>query len=121
MANNIPLIVFPVTDVESAKKFYTTFLGTEPYVADAYYVGYKLDDREVGLDPNGAAVISYIDVTDIAASLQSLQDAGAEVVMTPTEVGGGLLIAKVTFQGSTLGLRQETIEQVTPETAPEAI
>jgi predicted enzyme related to lactoylglutathione lyase len=107
MANNIQLIVFPVKDVDKAKKFYNKFLGTEPYVDSAYYVGYKIDDLEVGLDPNGKAVVSYIDVDDIEVSLKTLEDAGAEVVMGSKDVGRGLLIARVEIDGNVMGLRQQ--------------
>jgi predicted enzyme related to lactoylglutathione lyase len=107
MANSIQLIVYPVEDLDRAKNFYNTFLGTEPYVDGAYYVGYKLDDLEVGLDPNGKAVVSYIDVDDIEVSLEALKDAGAEVVMDSEDVGGGLLVAQVEVDGNVLGLRQQ--------------
>lgn len=107
MANNIPLVVFPVKDVDKSKKFFNTFLGTEPYVDGAYYVGYKIGDMEVGLDPNGSAVVSYIDVDDIEASLKTLQEAGATVTMEPKDVGGGLLVAQVTTEDNVLGLRQQ--------------
>jgi predicted enzyme related to lactoylglutathione lyase len=107
MAHNIPLIVFPVKDVEKAKSFFNTFLGTEPYADSPYYIGYKLDDREIGLDPNGTAVVTYIDTEDIEATLQSLTEAGGEVVKEITDVGGGLLVAQVTIEGNVLGLRQQ--------------
>ena len=107
MANNIPLIVYPVKDLEKAKRFYNTYLGAEPYVDGEYYVGYKLDDLEVGLDPNGTAVISYTDTDDIERSLQTMKDAGAEVVKEPSDVGGGLLVAQVKFEDSILGFRQK--------------
>jgi predicted enzyme related to lactoylglutathione lyase len=106
MANNISIIVYPAKDLEKAKKFFSTFLGTEPYVDGAYYVGYKLDGQEIGLDPNGTAVISYVEVDDIAASLQTLKEAGAEIVKDSTDVGGGLQIAQVEIDGTVLGLRQ---------------
>ena len=106
MANTIPLIVFPVKDVEKAKKFYSTYLGTEPYVDGDYYIGYKAGDIEVGLDPNGKTVVSYIDTDDIEASLGTLKGAGAEVVMDPKDVGGGLLVAQVELGGNVMGLRQ---------------
>ncbi|HSX17773.1 MAG TPA: hypothetical protein VLE51_00215 [Candidatus Saccharimonadales bacterium] len=107
MANNIPLIVFPVKDLDKSKKFYNTFLGTEPYVDGAYYIGYKVDNLEVGLDPNGKAVVSYIDTDDIEISLKTLKVAGAKVVMDSKDVGGGLLVAQVEVEGSILGLRQQ--------------
>jgi len=106
MANNISLIVYPATDLDKARKFFSTYLGTEPYVDGEYYVGYKLDDREVGLDPNGSAIVSYIDVDDIAASLKTLTEAGASIAKDSTDVGGGLLIAQVELDGNVLGLRQ---------------
>jgi predicted enzyme related to lactoylglutathione lyase len=107
MANNIHLIVYPTKDVNKAKTFFNTYLGTEPYVDGDYYVGYKLDDKEVGIDPNGTAVISYIDTDDIEANLKTLQDAGAEVVMQPKDVGGGLLVAQAKIEDNVLGLRQK--------------
>ena len=107
MANSIPLIVFPVKDLDKAKNFYTTFLGTEPYAESPYYVGYKVDDREVGLDPNGKAVVCYIDVDDIESRLKTFTDAGATIVMDSKDVGGGLLVAQVEVEGNVLGLRQQ--------------
>jgi len=106
MANNIPLIVYPVKDLAASKKFFTTYLRTEPYADGEWYVGYKLDGVEVGLDPNGTAVVSYIDVDDIEASLKTMQDAGGTVVMEPKDVGGGLMVAQVEIDGNVLGLRQ---------------
>ena len=107
MIKNIQHIVYPAKDLGKAKIFYTTFLGTEPYIDSAYYVGYKLDNMEVGLDPNATAVVSYIDVDDIEASLQTLKEVGAEVVKDSMDVGGGLLIAQVEVEGNVLGLRQQ--------------
>jgi predicted enzyme related to lactoylglutathione lyase len=106
MANNISLIVFPAKDLAESKAFFNTYLGTEPYADSEYYVGYKLDDREVGLDPNGSAVVCYIDTDDIEASLQALKDSGAEVVKESSDVGGGLLVAQVSIGGNVMGLRQ---------------
>jgi predicted enzyme related to lactoylglutathione lyase len=106
MAHNIQLIVFPVKDAEKAKTFYNTFLEVEPYVDSAYYVGYKVGDIEVGLDPNGKAVVSYIDTDDIEASLKTLKDTGAIIIMDPKDVGGGLLVAQVEIEGNVMGLRQ---------------
>jgi hypothetical protein len=52
MTQNIRVIVYPVKDIEKAKAFYEKFLDAEPYVASPYYVGYKVGNLEVGLDPN---------------------------------------------------------------------
>jgi predicted enzyme related to lactoylglutathione lyase len=106
VANAIPVIVYPAKDLDKTKKFFNVYLGTEPYADSEYYVGYKVDGCEVGLDPNGTAVISYIDVDDIEASLKTLKEAGAQVVKDSTDVGGGLLVAQVEVDGNVLGLRQ---------------
>jgi len=106
MANSIKLIVYPTKDVAATKRLLNTFLGTEPYVDGEWYVGYKVGDMEVGIDPNGKAVIAYTDTDDIQASLKSLTDAGATVAMEPKDVGGGLMVAQVELDGNILGLRQ---------------
>ncbi len=109
MANDIRLIVFPVKDADKAKTFYTAFLGVEPYVDGSYYVRYKVGDLEVGLDPNGQNVVSYIDVDDIRSSLNELEAAGAQLHMDAKNVGGSLLVAQVKdADGNILGLRQQS-------------
>ena len=95
MAQNIKLIVYPVKDIEKAKAFFGKFLDVEPYVESPYYVGYRVGDQEVGLDPNSKiGPIAYTDVKDIKSSLQTMVKVGAEVVQDVKEAGGGLLIAR---------------------------
>ena len=112
MAQNIKLIVYPVKDIEKAKAFYGKFLDAEPYVEGPYYVGYRVGDQEVGLDPNSKiGPIAYTDVKDIKSSLQTMVKVGAEVVQDVKEVGGGLLIAQVKdIDGNVVGLRQQSNE-----------
>lgn len=108
MTQSIKLIVYPVKDLEAAKTLFGKYLGVEPYTDSPYYVGYKpTDDLEIGLDPNGQAVIGYVDTADIKRDLQALVEAGATVHQEPKDVGGGLLIAQVKdADGNVLGLRQ---------------
>lgn len=110
MARSIKLLVYPVKDIEKAKVFYGKFLGVEPYVADAYYAGFRVGDQELGLDPNSKlGPIAYTDVEDIKSSLQEMVSAGGEIVQEVKEVGGGLLIAQVKdADGNVVGLRQES-------------
>jgi len=110
MAQNIKLIVYPVKDIEKAKAFYGKFLDVEPYVEGPYYVGYRVGDQEVGLDPNSKiGPIAYTDVKDIKSSLQTMVKVGAEVVQDVKEAGGGLLIAQVKdIDGNVVGLRQQS-------------
>jgi predicted enzyme related to lactoylglutathione lyase len=111
MVQNIKLIVYPVKDLEKAKAFYGKFLDTEPYVEGAYYVGYRVGDQEVGLDPNSnVGPIAYTDVKDIKSSLQAMTEVGAEIVQDAKDVGGGMLIAQVKdADGNVVGLRQKNL------------
>ena len=107
MAQRIELVVYPATDLEKAKAVFNVYLGVEPYVDSAYYVGYRLGEMEVGLDPNGEAVVGYTDVANLESSVQELLDAGATSHQEIKDVGGGLLIAQVKdANGNVLGLRQ---------------
>jgi predicted enzyme related to lactoylglutathione lyase len=108
----VKLIVYSVKDLSAAKEVFGAFLGTEPYVDEAYYVGYRVGELEIGLDPNAqaqgfTAPIAYVDTADIQSSLKALVEAGAEVVQDVMDVGGGLLVARLKdADGNFLGLRQ---------------
>ena len=56
------------------QRTFHTLLAVEPYKDQAYYVGFRVGDQEIALDPNGhkAGVTSYYHVDDIKQSLQSL-------------------------------------------------
>jgi predicted enzyme related to lactoylglutathione lyase len=100
MNQGIKLTVYPVKDVARAKTLYSALLGVEPYFEATYYVGYKLGDQELGLDPNGhkngmTGPIVYWLVSDIQASLQNLLATGAQALQAIKDVGGGKLIASV--------------------------
>jgi predicted enzyme related to lactoylglutathione lyase len=103
------LVVFPAKDLDATKKLFTAMLGTEPYVDQPYYVGYRAGDLEFGLDPSADSTgpICYWEVADIAATVQALTAAGAELAQPPHNVGGGLQVATLTDpSGSLIGLRQ---------------
>ncbi len=110
MAQDIKLMVYPVQDIEKAKACYGKFLGAEQYVEISYYVGYRVGDQEVGLDPNSkVGPIAYTDVKDIKSSLEALIEVGSEVVKDVKDVGGGLLIAQVKdADGNVVGLRRQS-------------
>ena len=112
MTEGARLIVYPVTDVAKAKDLYGTLLGVEPYADQPYYVGYRIDGQEIGLDPNGhrqglTGALPYWYVADIRASLDALLGAGAEELQAVRDVGGGRLVALVKdADGNTIGLVQ---------------
>ncbi len=110
MGKGIKLLVYPVTDIGKAKAFYSKLLGVEPYADSSYYVGYRVGDLEVGLDPNSrVGPIGYSDVADIQAGLREMAGVGAEIVQDIKDVGDGLLIAQVKdTDGNVVGLRQQS-------------
>ena len=100
MNQGIKTVIYPVKDIAAAKKLYSKLLGVEPYANQAYYVGFRVGDQEIGLDPNGhkqgmTGPVGYYHVDDIKKSLQQLLDAGATVQQEVKDVGGGKLIAAV--------------------------
>ena len=82
MNQGIRTVIYPVKDLAQAKTLYRTLLGVEPYGDEAYYVGFRVGDQEIGLDPHGhpqgtTGPVGYFHVSDIRQSLQALVDAGA--------------------------------------------
>jgi predicted enzyme related to lactoylglutathione lyase len=112
MSQAISLVVYPVKDLGKAKALYSKWLGTEPYADAPYYVGYRVGEQEIGLDPNGhaqgmAGPLGYVQVQDIKKSLKELLDAGAKTQQDVKNVGGGRLIATVKDpDGNLIGLMQ---------------
>jgi predicted enzyme related to lactoylglutathione lyase len=106
--NKVSLIVYPGNELASTKQIFSKFLGVEPYVDGPYYVGYKVGDMEIGLDPNAqnAEPVTYIDVADIRSSLQEMIALGATLLQDVKDVASGLLVASVKDKnGNILGFR----------------
>src|SRR3989442_2141314 len=100
MTEGIRTIIYPVKDIAKARTLYSALLGSEPYTDEPYYVGFKVGDQEIGLDPNGhnqgmTGPLGYYHVGDIKNSLEKLVNAGAQVQQETKDVGGGRLIASV--------------------------
>ena len=85
---------------------------TDGSVTPAYYVGFRVGDQELGLDPHGhsqgmTGPVGYWDVDDINDRLDLLLAAGAEVQNAVRDVGGGKLIATVKdIDGNVIGVTQ---------------
>jgi len=102
-------IIYPVTDLARGKAMFQKLLGVEPYVDSAYYVGFKVEGQEIGLDPNGhkEGMTPYYSVDNIKQRLQSLVDGGAQILQEIKDIGGGGLIASVRDgDGNIIGLIQ---------------
>ena len=70
MNQGIRTVIYPVKDIARAKALYSKLLGVEPYADEAYYVGFRVGDQEIGLDPNGhnqgmTGPVGYWHVDDI--------------------------------------------------------
>jgi predicted enzyme related to lactoylglutathione lyase len=108
----MPLVVHPVRDVDAATKLYSALLGVEPYVSSPYYVGFRVGDQELGLDPNGhrsglTGPTPYWEVDDIEDAVARLTAAGATVSAAVSDVGGGKLVARLADgDGNIVGLVQ---------------
>ena len=94
MNHGIKTIVVPVSAVARATALYSALLGVEPYMAEPYYVGYRVGDQEIGLDPNGhnqgmTGPVSFSHVDDVKKTLQLLLDTGAHVHQEVKDVGRG--------------------------------
>ncbi len=111
MNKGITTVVYPVKDLARAKATFSKLLGVEPYADSPYYVGFKVGDQDIGLDPNGhkAGTTAYYHVDDIKQSLQSLRDAGSQILQEIKDVGGGRLMAQAKdADGNIIGLLQDT-------------
>jgi predicted enzyme related to lactoylglutathione lyase len=112
MTAGVTTIIIPVKDAAAAKPVYSRLLGAEPVVDQPYYIGYRVDGQDIGLDPNGhgkgmTGPVAYFNVDDINTTLQALLDAGATTQQPVTDVGGGKLIATVAdADGNVVGLMQ---------------
>jgi predicted enzyme related to lactoylglutathione lyase len=112
MNQGIGTIIYPVKDIAQAKNLFSKLLGVEPYMDQPYYVGYKIGNQDIGLDPNGynrgmTGAVGYYHVSDIDKTLRLLREAGATNVQEVKDVGGGKLIASVTSaEGNVIGLIQ---------------
>ena len=109
MNKGIKIILYPVKDMTQAKTLFSKFLGVEPYADQPYYVGFKIDDQDIGLVPNNpeAGVAAFFHVDDIKNSLQILVDADAAIIQDVKNVGGGRSIASVKDKdGNVIGLVQ---------------
>ena len=107
MNQGIKTVIYPVKDITRAKELFRKLLGVEPYTDEPYYVGFRIGGQEIGLDPNGHThgMTAYYHVDNIRYSLQSLADAGAQILQEIKDVGGGKLIASVKDpDGNIIGL-----------------
>ena len=91
--------IYPVGDLDAAKRWYTEMLGQPPYFDQPFYVGFAVGGFELGLLPGGqpgtAGPQPLWGVADIVSAYARLLELGATEIEPVTEVGDGIKVAAV--------------------------
>jgi hypothetical protein len=53
MSEGMKAIIYPVKDPAQAKTLYSSLLGVDPSMDEAYCVGFRIGSLDLGLDPHG--------------------------------------------------------------------
>ncbi|MGB8179716.1 MAG: VOC family protein [Acidimicrobiales bacterium] len=100
-------VIYPAPDLEAAKRWWTEFLGFEPYFDEPFYVGFDPGGYELGLLPDAdpaEGALTYWGVDDVNGAVDAALEAGATLDAEPTDVGEGIITASVrTPDGSIVG------------------
>lgn len=101
-------VIYPATDLDAAKAWWTATLGVAPYFDQPFYVGYSVAGYELGLLPDADpadGALAYWGVEDVGAAIKDAVAGGAAEHTPAAEVGDGIVTATVrTPQGAVLGL-----------------
>ena len=101
-------VIYPSTDLNAAKAWWTSYLGFDPYFDQPFYVAFNVAGYELGLipsDDHGASATTYWAVDDVASALAAALDEGSVVREEPQEVGDGIITATVVSpHGHVIGL-----------------
>ncbi len=92
--------VYPVTDMDRAKAWYTELLGHPPYFDEPFYIGFSVGGFELGLIPDGQPGVDgpqvLWGVEDADHTYARLLELGATALEPVNDVGGGIKVAAVT-------------------------
>jgi catechol 2,3-dioxygenase-like lactoylglutathione lyase family enzyme len=99
--------IYPASDLDASKAWWSNFLGREPYFDEPFYVGYSVGGFELGLLPDaepGEGALVYWGVSDVERSVTDALATGAVVHTPASDVGDGIVTATVRIpDGSILG------------------
>ena len=111
MFQGLRTVIYAVTDIEKATRWYAQVLSQEPYYAQPFYVGFKVGGFELGLDPDTTGVtpgnnaVVYWGVADAKAAHARLLALGARENKALEEVADGVFVATVVDPfGNVLGI-----------------
>jgi catechol 2,3-dioxygenase-like lactoylglutathione lyase family enzyme len=102
MDQGIGVVIYPVSDLAQAKTLYRTLLGVEPYVDEASYVGFRVRDQEIGLDPHGhrkgmTGPVGYWHTNDIQPHMLIGTMHARTVVSSPCSIDDRQAVAQAKF------------------------
>lgn len=118
MAGGICHVEFPATDLGSISDFYSKSFGWKITPMDEGYTLWQSADEKSGggfsTPQPGAplAVVAYIEVDDIEASLATIGANGGSTIMPKMEIGGGhgFMALFSDPAGNTVGLWSKPLE-----------
>lgn len=93
-------VIYHVSDMAEAKKWYTEVFGKPPYFDESFYIGFEIGGYELGLFPEEKPmenkttnVETYWGVTDIESEHKRFIELGAKEHTAIQDVGGGILVS----------------------------
>ena len=99
MILGIRTVIYPVPDLDAAKRWYATMLEQPPYFDEPFYVGFTVGGFELGLLPNAqpgtAGPQPLWGVKDIEVAYARMLTLGATSLEPVVEVGEGIKVAAV--------------------------
>jgi predicted enzyme related to lactoylglutathione lyase len=101
MFKKLRTVVYKVSDLEKAKKWYIKATGIKPYFDEPYYIGFDINGSELGLDADipgpttGNHSVAFWAVDDAAKTSKKLVSIGAKIIQPRTNVGGTIHTAIV--------------------------
>lgn len=110
MFTGIKSVIYPSNDLAGDTAMWTKITGEEPYFNESYYVGFKISECELGLDPNAGKQgitypIAYQHVADVTDTTEKILASGAQQNTKAVDVGGGILMATfLDANGSIFGI-----------------
>lgn len=104
MFQGLRSIIYPSSNLEQDKWFWTNVTGVKPYFDEPYYVGFNINGCELGLDPHATEgglpyPVTYWLVQDTHQAAEVLNANGSTLHTPIRDVGGGIMMG--TFKDPT--------------------
>jgi predicted enzyme related to lactoylglutathione lyase len=91
-------VIYPSTDLQGDKTWWTQVLGIEPYFDQPIYVGFNVAGYELALLPDADpadGALTYWGVDDVEAAVTAMVEAGSTVHNPVADVGEDIITATV--------------------------